>query len=233
MAAWQLILWLSAAIVLTMTYRAPFRVASNGWFATWLGAASAVALALEEFQKAVTATTPLKAVAAYTGAGLVLLADSSQYLGRDDPFVCANRYTGVTHACAAGLANFAFAYGLLSSFFGLCLALLMYVHAGTPPSSPLLAPLVGRVRGALQFPAAIVIDGPMRVVSGAKITPLKVLGGFLLAFAVSAALALTYFFPPYADIDNGFVACWLSVGASALLLQEPPQVAEISTEPRR
>ena len=32
-AAWQFVLWISAAIVLTMTHRAPFRVASNGYFA--------------------------------------------------------------------------------------------------------------------------------------------------------------------------------------------------------
>jgi len=231
-AAWQFVLWISAAIVLTMTHRAPFRVASNGYFAVWLGAASAVALAFEEFQQALTATTPLKATAVYTACGFVLLVDSSEFIGEGDPFTCGNAFTGIGgRDCSGGLASFAFVYGLMSMCFGILLMLLMYVHAGTPPTTSVLAPLIIRLRSTLATLAAFVVDGPIRIVASYKLTPLKGVGTFLLAFAISAALSLTYFFPPYSDLDNGFVACWLSVSSAAMLLQEPPQVAEVE-EPR-
>jgi len=235
-AGWQLLLWLATAIVVTATYRAPFQVASNGYFAVWLGTASAATFALEEFQQAVTAATPYKATATYTAAGLVLIIESSQFLGQfdenTDKFACINLYSGVLDECSSAMVGLGVAYGTITFAVGLGLMILMYVHAGQPPSHPLVAPAFVRLRTCLEPAASFLLNGPMMELYGLKLTPLKALGAFLVAFAIAIALCLTYFFPPFTDIDNGFLACWISVASAALLLQDPPQDPTDIEQPR-
>ena len=116
---------------------------------------------------------------------------------------------------AQGLSNFAFAHGLIMSVAGSVLLLLLAAKAGSVSLGP-----CGRAGKHM----IAMLDGEVRVCR-LNLTGLRLLALGLLTLSLSAAIALTYFFPPYLDINNGFLSCWLLVVASALLLptvEAPP-----------
>ena len=116
--------------------------------------------------------------------------------------------------CSKALSNFAFAYGVTATIAGTVLLLLLVGRSqlsilGFGPPPALL----------VKLGSSLASEGQL---FGANITGLRVVAACLLAYAVGAALSLTYYFPPYADLDNGFLACWLAVAAAALLLRDEP-----------
>ena len=213
------ILWL--VIVLITTVHASFEVAGNGYFSAWLGLSAAVVLLLEEKQRALAVSPHVRAAASYTAAGLLLVIESAQYAFKSSAsFACVNAALGVPTVCSSGLAGFAIAYGVVSVVFGASLLVLMVMHKGDASTSGSRLPAALRV--PLANVAALVLDGPPVVVGGLKIVPFRVLTGLLLVLSLATALSLTYFFPPYTDLGNGFLACWVSVCSAAMLLRGDP-----------
>jgi hypothetical protein len=199
-AAILLGLWLLTAIATTI--EGPFAAAGNGWFAIWFGLIAAFCFALEEFGRAMPTQTHLAYAVLHTASGLVLAADALPYLWEPAMQV------GIPNH---GLSNYAFAYAVSAVLLGGGLALLLAAQAGALP--PPLVAVLDKASGCLTTDCRVL---------ACNVTGLKVFAIVLLANALTAAIVLTYYFLPYTQLSNGFLACWFSVGASASLLRDEP-----------
>lgn len=83
---------------------------------------------------------------------------------------------------------------------------------------------IPKLKPCLKRTATWLFDGPSITFLDIKITPLRCVAVVLTAFAIAAALGLTYYFDPYTHVDDGYLACWISVIAAAFLISQdtPP-----------
>jgi len=179
----------------------------QSFFAVWLGLVSCVWLAIEETQRRLAASVYFNATAVYTGAGLLLWVETCQFLKAAPP-------GHLRH-----LAGFAFAYGMLTFLFGAFLLDLMLIR-----EEKRMFYHIPKLKPCLKRTATWLFDGPSITFLDIKITPLRCVAVVLTAFAIAAALGLTYYFDPYTSVDNGYLACWISVIAAAFLISQdtPP-----------
>jgi len=200
------VLWLATVIVTTIPYNMTFAAAGNGFFAVWLGLVSCVWLALEETQRRLAASVYFNATAVYTAAGLLIWVETCQFL---------NAPPGRLRS----LAGFAFAYGMLTFLFGAFLLDLMLIR-----EDKRMFYHIPKLKPCLKRTATWLFDGPSITFLDIKITPLRCVAVVLTAFAIAAALGLTYYFDPYTHVDDGYLACWISVIAAAFLISQdtPP-----------
>uniref|UniRef100_A0A7S2D7V1 Transmembrane protein n=1 Tax=Haptolina brevifila TaxID=156173 RepID=A0A7S2D7V1_9EUKA len=204
------IVWLITVVVTTID--APFTMAGNGFFAVWLGLTASCVITLEEFEKNLANSPIFNAAAVYAISGLVLWVETAQYIGHP--------------SYEQSYAIFALVYGLITMLFGWSICeLLLYREETT------LFYHWSKLTPCMQNIASALFDGPSQTVFDIVITPLKCIALFVTAFAVAAALALTYYFPPYTTVDNGYLAAWASVIAAAFLMTEdaPPKVSRTPT----
>ena len=259
------LLWLLTAVATTI--EGPFRAGGNGFFGVWMGLATSCFIALEEFERQLTATPHFVAACLYSSSTLVLMVCAGAYLAfpattyycpmpssfnyyvkpclSTDPgavlgFPCGGAFSlerarileafGASFPSAAlcpkGLSNFAFAYGLTGTLLGLALVALLIGRdnvsvLGMGPPPPSLVALGKRLLGE---PAAATEEAaslPPRSSSSG----LRPYGAMLLVYSLAAALALTYYFPPFSHLDNGFLAAWVGVAAAGLLLRDDKRLA--------
>jgi len=244
-AALLVVLWLLTAIATTI--EGPFEAAGNGYFAAWMGLAFAFLLALEEFERTLSASGHFNAALLFSFAATVLLADAAKYLARTDValycpgskglvVLCPANYKGneatpgflcsakpdaplleipEPRFCQKALANFGFAYGITAMPLGALLVAALLSKSGALAVGGRLAIALGKINACL---------GAEGRLFGLPLTGLRLVAGLLLAYALGAALTLTYNFPPYGDIDNGFIASWLSVIGAAMLFRDEPAI---------
>ena len=120
--------------------------------------------------------------------------------------------------CLKSHSNFAIAYALTSLFIGSTLLALFHgkggeAHAygrGYNPPSYLVS--LGQI-----LTRELHIHSKVPPISG-----LRVIALCMLLYATGATLALTYYFPLYTYLDNGYLACWVTVFSAAYLLREEP-----------
>lgn len=126
--------------------------------------------------------------------------------------------------CSASMYTYAFVYGLTAALAGglLVLVLGQQLFAFLPSLADVDIPNPLKGVGEKLFK-----DGCCSPLLGIRFTALRLIAGFLLLYSIIAALVLTYWFPPYMTIDNGFLGCWMGVAATALLMRDEPTVPEV------
>ena len=128
--------------------------------------------------------------------------------GASSGFPCNDGIASVTdlpnsiapqHYCTKFDSNWAFAYGVVSAALGALLLLLLAVKANAVPS---IARPVDKFLASL----ADFIEFEMRMYK-INITGLQIYGAFCLSLAVAAGITLTYYFPPFSNIDDHADGC--------------------------
>ena len=223
------VLWVITAFASTID--GPFAnggADGNGYFSVMCGLFVASQLALEEFRQELPRYMHVRYALLYLASGVVLLLESFPEVGKycsiqglpdgtslpDGSSTCTFAIM-MSMPVSYGLPNWALAYGLINTLFGLLILLVLL---------SLRYEKLKRLR-----PLYECFSSEIQVRGRSGLTGLRALAGVLLVVALTSALILTNNFQPYSEIGNAYIACWVSVLSAGMLLSEERQ-AGASTE---